>query len=1414
MSVHQIRSRTGLLTKSEIMKPTKSFLRFLLLFGIFVHVSPVFSQTPQWCDFWGQASFRGTAVGAADVIQAYNSSGQLCGETQGNSGWYNVRVHAIYEGSPYYPAGATEGEVITFKINGQTANIQSSGSNTWNAMGSKQVDIEVPYEVVVVADPGGPYNGQEGSSVNFNGSGSLDANTYEWDFGDGSTGSGVSPSHTYADDGSYTVTLTCRNGDKNDTETTTATISNVNPTAAAGSNKSANEGAGIPFSGSATDPGTSDVLSYSWNFGDGQSGSGPNVTHIYTDNGSYTVTLTVSDGDGGQDTDQVTATISNVAPTAEAGGPYAAIIGQAITLNGSATDPGAADRGSLSYAWDLDNDGQYDDAAVANPNKIFYSVGSFPVGLRVTDKDGGSSTDNATVQVYNSVQVTITTNPSGLQFQADGQTYTAPHTFLWAPGSQHNLFAFGPQYKTVEWRYRYTGWDHSSVRQHDYTVPSGNVTLKANYLSQYKLTVESDYGNPTGEDWYYHGANVTFGVTTPVDDGAGIRHSFTGWTGAGSGSYTGANVTRTITMNNPVTETAAWSTDYFLTTNVNPAGGGTVTPAPPGAWYAAGTQATVTATAAAGSQWDGWSGDLGGNSSPDNILMDAPRSVTAEFTTQNQVTVQTNVAGLTFLVDGEEYDEPQTFTWAEGSSHALSAPSPQAGAAGVQYLYENWSDGDGQQHDYVVPAGNATVTANYKTQYYLDIVSAQGIPQGIGWYDDGALATISIDTVFAGQTGERFRFSGWTGTGAAAYTGQNPSPNIVMTSPVTETAGWTQQYLVTLDVEPDGSGQIQPFNEPGGWASAGEVLSLTAVGNAAGGYGFFDWTGDQNSTQNPLSLTVNAPVSLTANFAQGTVQVTSDPAGLSLIVDGEEVVSPRVYDWAPGETHTLGVVTPQGDSSSAMYTFESWSDGGAAEHEVVISGTSSIFTAFFDAAYRIRVNSDFGTPKLNGQATDQAVFPVGSLVSVSIDSLIPVGLSIRQRFDGWQGSGNGALTTAIRNIQVVVNGPITQTAKWKPQFQVTVNKIPEYAPGATTEIDPPGPWYDMGQTIELTAVLSDTGYTFLGWSGAATGIANPVSVIVDGALVINANFETPNQPPVIQPIPMFDILEDNVIQRSFAWFLNYVSDQNDPLDNLEFGFGGDVHIQVQVDSANSQIRIVPNADWSGEESIVVWARDPFGETARDTVTVKVRSVPDPPKPFALINPAQNYDMDEWTQPMAFRWERSRNVDISDSVRYTFYLSPNQGLIGLGTFRITDHSDTSITIFPQVAGTYYWGVRAEDTQGHQTWCDEIFRMDITSSVATENQIPNTYSLGQNYPNPFNPVTVIPYDLPRESPVQIQVFDTHGRLVNTLVDQKHGAGSYEITWFASDDSGMAVASGVYVVWMRTPTYQKQMKVILMR
>jgi PKD repeat protein len=165
------------------------------------------------------------------------------------------------------------------------------------------------------AAPGGPYTGAEGAAVSFDGGGSSDpdgdALTYAWSFGDGGTGPGATPSHTYADNGNYVVTLTVTDthAAASTPATTTVTIGNVAPTVNTGANQSATVGSPVAVSASFSDRGVNDgPWGYSIDWGDGTTPSAGTATsqaspvtgtHTYGAAGTNTVRVTVTDKDGG-----------------------------------------------------------------------------------------------------------------------------------------------------------------------------------------------------------------------------------------------------------------------------------------------------------------------------------------------------------------------------------------------------------------------------------------------------------------------------------------------------------------------------------------------------------------------------------------------------------------------------------------------------------------------------------------------------------------------------------------------------------------------------------------------------------------------------------------------------------------------------------------------------------------------------------------------------------------------------------------------------------------------------------------------------------------------------------------------------------------------------------------------------------
>jgi len=311
------------------------------------------------------------------------------------------------------------------------------------------------------------------------------------------------------------------------------------------------------------------------------------------------------------------------------------------------------------------------------------------------------------------IQVTVQTNPTGRSFTVDGTTYTAAQIFSWAPGSSHIVAATSPQSGGTGTQYVWKTWSDNGAISHN-VAPTTNKTYTANFITQYYLTMGHGTGGTVSpvSGWKNSGAAVSISAT-PTNN-TSVSYSFNGWTGNGTGSYSGTNNPASIIMNEPITETATF------------------------------TQNPV------------------------------------------QVTVQTNLSGLSFTVDGASYTSAQTFSWQPGSSHTIATTSPQSGGAGTQYVWTSWSGGGSISHT-VTPTTNKTYTATFSTQYYLTMSHGTGgtVTPSSGWRNSGA--AISIKATPA--TG--YIFSTWTGSGTGSYTGSANPSSVTIGGPITETASFT-----------------------------------------------------------------------------------------------------------------------------------------------------------------------------------------------------------------------------------------------------------------------------------------------------------------------------------------------------------------------------------------------------------------------------------------------------------------------------------------------------------------------------------------------------------------------------------------------------------------------------------------------
>jgi PKD repeat protein len=249
----------------------------------------------------------------------------------------------------------------------------------------------------------------------------------EWSFGDATPGaSGATVEHTFASPGTMTVTLKVTDGTGDASVSKQVTV--LPPPVASFIYTPVPPVAGRPASFASTAsavPGYS-ITSISWDFdADGFfEAGGANVQHTFASGGRHVVRLRVSDSSG-VSAELVQPIAVNAPPDVSfAFSPSEPQAGQQVTLTSTSED---TEGPLVEQAWDLDGDGDFNDASGASVRGMFTSAGRHSVALRVTDADGASSTQ---VRV---ITVRVPDSPGTVAGNAPGATPPGPFLRLMTP---------------------------------------------------------------------------------------------------------------------------------------------------------------------------------------------------------------------------------------------------------------------------------------------------------------------------------------------------------------------------------------------------------------------------------------------------------------------------------------------------------------------------------------------------------------------------------------------------------------------------------------------------------------------------------------------------------------------------------------------------------------------------------------------------------------------------------------------------------------------------------------------------------------------------------------------------------------------------------------------------------------------
>lgn len=275
-----------------------------------------------------------------------------------------------------------------------------------------------------IADAGADQEVFPGRTMYFDGTGSSDdlaVINYTWVFTDGGNVSlyGSQPAYSFANEGSYPIALTVRDGDgTTDTDPMTVLVVDKAPVPDAGGNQTEKVDVLLAFDGS----GSSDddaIVSWNWIIVETieQIGNTPTISHAFSTVGNWSIRLTIVDTGGHSACATLTVTIiPDPLPVADAGEDLTILTGETAIFDGSGSSD---DEGGFQLDWVL-----FDGTSVAlngtAPDHTFVTAGSYIVNLTVTDTAGQVATDQVLITVRDA-NLTLEDLTAGVP--ATGATY-------------------------------------------------------------------------------------------------------------------------------------------------------------------------------------------------------------------------------------------------------------------------------------------------------------------------------------------------------------------------------------------------------------------------------------------------------------------------------------------------------------------------------------------------------------------------------------------------------------------------------------------------------------------------------------------------------------------------------------------------------------------------------------------------------------------------------------------------------------------------------------------------------------------------------------------------------------------------------------------------------------------------------
>ncbi len=538
---------------------------------------------------------------------------------------------------------------------------------------------------------------------------------------------------------------------------------------------------------------------------------------------------------------------------------------------------------------------------------------------------------------------------------------------------------------------------------------------------------------------------------------------------------------------------------YSLSTTVE--GSGVVQRTPSAAVYDGGASVELTATPNAGWLFERWEIDAAGSANPVAISINRDTEVRAVFV--RIVTTTTTSSGFNLTVEvvgdccGSVTADHGTslggvYSFASGDDVVLTASTNGT----PDLRFSHWDDdGFGLRPTMSVRMDrDKTVRAVFvlkaPEQYELSATTAGG--GSVIMTPDRLTFTSGQQVGLIATPNDGWQFDRWEGAVASF----DATTTVTITRDAVARAIFVGDfYAPTLTVNVDGLGFVQSGGQIMGLTTRetgpyilGARLTLSA--SAFTGWRFDRWTGDVNSTDSTISITMDGDRVLRPIF----ISTTRDLVSLSteVVGSGTVVIEPPGFGFQPGELVTLAAEPARG------WRFDHWeqdASGNSATTKLNVSRNVTARAVFVLGPLRYMLTTDAvgpGTIEVSPNATE---FSPGTRVTLTA---VPAS---GHRFDGWFGEASGSALT----VTVVMTDDLTVAAVFTFDRALQVELVTEVL-GAGA-ISPFGgrSSHPVGTEVQLLAE-PESGWRFARWQGGVSGIVNPIRFDISGSMTMSAVF--------------------------------------------------------------------------------------------------------------------------------------------------------------------------------------------------------------------------------------------------------------------------------------------------------------------